>query len=91
MKLDLLEKVFTDVETLFYEEEVKEIAFLFLKCAKDNNTELGEDYWIQLGKEWDLNIYDGRIYGKENITKMTLYKILPSGKTDTLNDGIQLI
>jgi hypothetical protein len=101
MRLDLLDRIFTDNETLFYFKEAKEKAFLFLKCVKDSIkdgdidiSEL-EDYWIQLGFGWELNMYDGDIYGDEDHPgiQMTLYECIKEingfFSTDT-STGVQL-
>lgn len=81
MPLSLLEKVFTDVDTEDLSlEDVKQIALLFVNCAKSIGANLQDDYWIQLGKYWDLNIYQYQYsaYG-QYAQKAVLYEI---------NDGI---
>jgi hypothetical protein len=86
MPLALLEKVFTDTETEdFLLEDVKQIALLFVKCAKSIGADLQDDYWIQLGKYWDLNIYQCQysVYG-QYAQKVVLYKII-DGNADTQN------
>lgn len=81
MNLDLLERIFQDLETIYYLEEAKNIAKLFLKIVRDNHFSLQEDYWIQIGKDWDLNIVNGK--------ELTLYPCRKAGgyfETDT-SDG----
>lgn len=56
--LDLLEKIFQNLEMTLTQPEATAKAHLFLKCLKDNHISVGEDYWIQISKEWDLNVYD---------------------------------
>lgn len=68
MELYLAHKVFEDVKTSYSFKEAKEKAFAFAKSL-DDVEELGGDYWIQIAKEWDLNIWwEGDIF-----CKMTLY------------------
>lgn len=81
MKLDLLERIFQDLETLFYLDEAKEKAKLFYKCATDIHANLQSDYWIQIGKEWDLNI--SSFEGKTYLTLYPTYKINGCFETDT--------
>lgn len=85
MNLDLLEKVFTDIDTSFYPEEAREIGTLFFWTAmeqlsyEDIDKNFG-DYWIQIGKDWDLNIYfDGEQY------KGSLYEVFDGIVDDTQN------
>jgi hypothetical protein len=56
MELYLVHKIFEDTKKSLTFKEAKEKAFLFLKCVEDVE-DLGGDYWIQLSKEWDLNIW----------------------------------
>lgn len=88
MNLDLLERVFQDFETEFFLEEVQAIAILFLKCTKSIGANLGSDYWLQIGRGWDLNIWQSQIdlgNGKTGWEQlMSIYKIV-NGKTDTQN------
>jgi hypothetical protein len=56
MKLYLVHKIFEDTKKSLTFKEAKEKAFLFLKSV-DDVEELGGDYWIQLSKEWGLNIW----------------------------------
>jgi len=86
MNLALLEKVFADTETDdFLLEDAKQIALLFVNCAKSIGVDLQDDYWIQLGKNWDLNVYQYQYsaYG-QYAQKAVLYKII-DGNTDTKN------
>ena len=60
MKLSLLEKIFQNIETHLDLAEAKQKAKLFLQCVVVFAWEEfypQEDYWIQISKEWDLNVY----------------------------------
>lgn len=91
MTLDLLEKIFTDIHTKLTINEVTDKAYLFLKCAKNIKADLQDDYWIELSKEWDLNIIQG-----EGTTgfQMCLYKVKRDKNgnfvTDTLDQFISI-
>jgi len=65
MNLQLLEKIFQNLEMTLTLDEAKEKATLFKICADNIYADFSNDYWIQISSEWDLNIYDG---------DMTLYK-----------------
>lgn len=56
MELYLAHKVFEDIHKSYDLEDAKKKAFLFVECL-DDIEELGGDYWIQISKEWDLNIW----------------------------------
>jgi hypothetical protein len=55
MKLYLVHKIFEDTNKSLQLEEAKQKALLFLKSVEDVE-ELGGNYWIQISKEWDLQI-----------------------------------
>jgi hypothetical protein len=79
MTLDLLERTFSDVETLHTFAEAREKGLLFFKCANDIHADLQGDYWIQVARGWDLNFhkdYRGHYY-------MSTYRIdWTTGKQD---------
>jgi len=67
MNLLLLERVFTNNENRYSLDEAKEIGKLFFHSSmgcptKDIQTFLG-DYWIQIGYEWDLNVWFNDVEG----------------------------
>lgn len=87
MELDLLYKKFENVEQDLTLDEVKEKANLFLDGVEDIE-ELQGDFWIQLSRNWDLNIW----WEEDDSTsiQMTVYPCA-IGKdgyfhTDTLHD-----
>lgn len=89
--LDLLEKIFENTRTKLTLDEVTDKAYLFLKCSKNIKADLQDDYWIELSKEWDLNITQG-----EGTTgfQMCLYKVKRDRNgdfvTDTLDEFISI-
>lgn len=68
MELYLAHKIFEDIHKSYALEDAKEKAFLFIKSL-DDIEELGGDYWIQISKEWDLNIW----WEDSTSCEMTLY------------------
>lgn len=82
--LELLEKIFRDIEQDNFLMEARAKAFMFFDFVKRFNLPIGDDYWIQLGKNWDLNISNG--------TDLTLYPVYQKNgyfETDT-TDGVVL-
>lgn len=87
MKLDLLEHIFTDTETVYTQEEAVQIAKLFYNscmryCEYAEIQERMEDYWIQIGIGWDLNIYDGEVFSDDELFHAVLHAVT-DGQTDT--------
>jgi hypothetical protein len=88
MELYLLNKIFENLDKSYTLDEAKKKAFLFLECVPDVE-KLGGDYWIQIAKEWDLNIW------WEDCTsiEMTLYpceKMKDGYFYDTDKEGIKI-
>jgi len=92
MELFLLSRIFENTEQSWSLEDVTEKAHLFLDCVKDNIEDLGGDYWIQLSREWDLNIWWED--GDETSVEMSLYpcKRGEDGlfETDTRREAIRI-
>lgn len=90
MNLLLLERIFTDIYSRYSLDEVKEVGKLFFHCAmgcpvEDIETFLG-DYWIQIGYEWDLNIFFNDV---EGMYQASLYSC-PDGIVDDTQNPIAL-
>lgn len=90
MNLLLLERIFTDIYSCYSLDEVKEVGKLFFRCAmacpvKDIDNFL-DDYWIQIGYEWDLNIFFNDVEGRY---RASLYSC-PDGIVDDTQNPIAL-
>jgi len=57
MNLKQLEKIFQNLDEDLTFKEVVLKASLFWELGKQLDIVLEEDYWIQLAKNWDLNIW----------------------------------
>ncbi len=73
MTLDLLDRTFTDTETLHTIVEAKEKGVFFFKCVKSIKANLQDDYWIQVAREWDLNFHK-----RFNHWYMDIYRVVNS-------------
>lgn len=94
MTLELLEKIFLNTKMHLTLEEATEKGRLFFDCALTHFTvkvlqENFEDYWLQLSKEWDLNICEG-----EDDYQLCLYRVKRDRNncivTDTLDQFISI-
>jgi len=92
MTLELLEKIFQNIEISLTFEEVKEKALLFYEQARSIKADFGDDYWIQLSKEWDLNITE--VWHWETEHQLCLYKVKRDKQgnfvADTLHEFISI-
>jgi len=91
MTLELLEKIFQNLEMSLTLKEAKEKGILFQEQAGKEGIDLGDDYWIQIAKEWDLNIIGGE--GTTG-TQACLYKVKRDKQgnfvTDTLDQFVSI-
>ncbi len=87
-----MNNIFENIETPLTFEEVKEKALLFYEQAMTIKSDLGDDYWIQLSKEWDLNIVEQWHWETEH--QLCLYKVKRNKngyfETDTLDQFISI-
>lgn len=84
MNLELLEKIFQNLEMTLTQKEAEEKAILFMNTAlghldTDMVSDNFEDYWLQISREWDLNVYDGSIFAGDDLWHICLYPIENKG------------
>lgn len=70
MTLDLLDKTFTDIETIHTIKEAEEKGKLFFKCVQSIKGDLDDDYWLQVARGWDLNFFE-----RGNHYYMSIYRV----------------
>jgi hypothetical protein len=92
-ELVALEKEYTDLQTSLTLKQVKKKAMDFYEKAQPFLLNLeDDDYWIQLSKEWDLNITE--VWHWETEHHLCLYKVKRDKQgnfiTDTLDEFISI-
>lgn len=89
-KLDLLIRIYTDINSTYTLKEVKDKARLFYKTAMQiaKRGEL-EDIWVQVSREWDLNVWDADKLGDgtTNGMQMTLYPVIEGAQLFRATDS----
>ena len=84
ISLELLTRLFENIDRYYTFDEVKQLGLLFFKCVKENGyiDNLQEDWWIQMSVNFDVNFYEmwGHWY-------MCIYR-QTDGVTDTRNGAI---
>lgn len=83
LTLDLLEKTFRDLEEDNFFIEARAKAYLFLHYVRKMGFQIDEDYWLQLGRNWNLNIING-----EKMILYPIYKRNGSWETDMTDGGV---
>lgn len=78
MTLELLTRIYQDVEGVYTFKDVKDKARFFYKTAIEiAKREEMEDVWVQISKDWDLNVWDADKLGDgvRNGMQITLYPV----------------
>ena len=88
-KLELLERIYQDFEGSYTLHDAKEKARLFYKnVLQDVERSELEDIWVQISKEWDLNVWDADVLGDgvHQGVQMTLYPVVKGARGHSRTD-----